>query len=224
VALYWRSRLTDVRFLRRASETSADGAAEGDPDAAAEAEAARLSTHTPGKGRATPKRREAQNKSRGPAPPPPRTQREAAKLARANRGTREDRRAAAADRRARMMAGDDRVLMPRDRGPARAFVRDVVDSRRHLMGLFMPLAALVFVSVLVPIPRVQSYLSLLCLLLLAAMVIEGTFLGSQINRRVRERFPDIKTGFGLGWYAFTRASQIRKLRIPKPRVSYGENP
>jgi hypothetical protein len=123
-----------------------------------------------------------------------------------------------------MMAGDDRVLMPRDRGPARAFVRDVVDSRRHLMGLFMPLAALVFVSVLVPVPRVQSYLSLLCLLLLAAMVIEGTFLGSQINRRVRERFPDTKTGFGLGWYAFTRASQIRKLRIPKPRASYGENP
>ncbi|MGI8799981.1 MAG: DUF3043 domain-containing protein [Pseudonocardia sp.] len=213
-----------MRFLRRESETSADDAAQADIDEAAEAEAARVATHTPGKGRPTPKRREAQNKSRGPAPPPPRTQREAAKLAKANRGSRDERRAASADRRARMMAGDDRVLMPRDRGPARAFVRDVVDSRRHLMGLFMPLAALVFVSVLVPIPRVQSYLSLLCLLLLAAMVIEGTLLGRQVNAKVRERFPDTKTGFGLGWYAFTRASQIRKLRIPKPRVTYGENP
>lgn len=222
--MYRRSRLTHVRFLRRESETSADDAAQADIDEAAEAEAARVATHTPGKGRPTPKRREAQNKSRGPAPPPPRTQREAAKLAKANRGSRDERRAASADRRARMMAGDDRVLMPRDRGPARAFVRDVVDSRRHLMGLFMPLAALVFVSVLVPIPRVQSYLSLLCLLLLAAMVIEGTLLGRQVNAKVRERFPDTKTGFGLGWYAFTRASQIRKLRIPKPRVTYGENP
>ncbi len=216
-----RRRLRGVRFLRRQPTDSAAETAQADPDEAGEARAA---THTAGKGHPTPKRREAQSKPRGPAPPPPRTQREAGKLARANRGTKDERRAAAADRRARMMAGDDSVLMPRDRGPVRAFVRDVVDSRRHLMGLFMPLAALVFVSVVVPARGLQSYLSLLCLLLLAAMIIEGTLLGAQINRKVRERFPDTKTGFGLGWYAFTRASQIRKLRIPKPRVGYGENP
>ncbi|MGB6276775.1 MAG: DUF3043 domain-containing protein, partial [Rhodococcus sp. (in: high G+C Gram-positive bacteria)] len=28
--------------------------------------------------------------------------------------------------------------------------------------------------------------------------------------------------FKIGWYAFVRASQIRKMRAPKPRVSAGE--
>ena len=45
-----------------------------------------------------------------------------------------------------MAAGDDRYLLPRDRGPVKAYIRDVVDSRPHLMGLFMPLAGLVLIS------------------------------------------------------------------------------
>ena len=28
-------------------------------------------------------------------------------------------------------------------------------------------------------------------------------------------------GLSIGWYAFTRASQLRRLRVPKPRVPYG---
>ena len=44
------------------------------------------------------------------------------------------------------MAGDERYLIARDSGPARALARDVVDSRRNLIGLFMPLALLVVFS------------------------------------------------------------------------------
>jgi hypothetical protein len=29
-------------------------------------------------------------------------------------------------------------------------------------------------------------------------------------------------GLSVGWYAFIRASQIRKLRVPKPRVRPGD--
>ena len=29
---------------------------------------------------------------------------------------------------------------------------------------------------------------------------------------------------GVGWYAVTRATQPRKIRMPKPRVARGENP
>ncbi|MDN5750404.1 MAG: DUF3043 domain-containing protein [Pseudonocardia sp.] len=182
-----------------------------------------------GKGRPTPKRREAETKRRGPAPPPPRTQREAAKFARANRPDkqvrREQRRTDAAERRERMAAGDDRFLMPRDRGPVKAHIRDLVDSRPHLMGLFMPLAVVVVLSLLVPIPAVQSYLSLFSLIALTTMIIEGILLGTSVTRKARKRFPDAKIGgLGTGWYAFTRASQLRRLRIPKPRVARGANP
>ncbi len=175
-----------------------------------------------GKGRPTPKRRDAGGRRRGPAPPPPRTQREAAKLARANRPDKEQRRAAAAERRERMAAGDDKFLMPRDRGPVKAFVRDVVDSRPHLMGLFMPLAIIVVLSLLVPVREVQSYLSLFSLIALTSMIIEGIFLGASTTRRARAKFPNEKiSALGTGWYAFTRATQLRRLRIPKPRVQRG---
>jgi hypothetical protein len=119
-----------------------------------------------------------------------------------------------------MMQGDDRYLMPRDRGPVRAYVRDLVDSRRHVMGLFMPLVLVVFATTLVPNVVVQQYASLVCMAILLSMVIEGTMLGMWVNRRVREKFPDAKDRpFSLGWYAFTRAMQLRKLRVPRPRYS-----
>lgn len=208
-----------MRFLRRSTPTTVGAES---PDVAQDpGDPARAS----GKGRPTPKRREAETKRRGPAPPPPRTQREAARLARANRPDREQRRRDAAERRERMAAGDDKFLMPRDRGPIKAYVRDVVDSRPHLMGLFMPLAGIVVVSLLVPVPALQQYLSLFSLVALSTMIIEGIFLGVAVTKRARARFPDAKIGaLGTGWYTFTRASQLRKLRVPKPRVQRGANP
>ena len=203
-----------VRFLRRSNaEQTATEDNGSDPAQTTEEHGA----HTPGKGRPTPKRREAEGKRRGPVPPPPKTQREAMKRA---RGSKDERRKAAAERRKRMMEGDDRYLMPRDRGPVRAYVRDIVDTKRHLMGLFMPLVLIVFATTLVQNLVVQQYATLACMVLLLTMVFEGTLLGRHVNGRVRAKFPDAKDRpFSLGWYAFTRAMQIRKLRMPRPRYT-----
>jgi hypothetical protein len=214
-----------VRFLRRStpSKVGADSSESAAPTPAdsEQSEAKR----TAGKGRPTPKRRDAEGRRRGPAAPPPRTQREAARLAKANRPSKEQRRALANERRERMAAGDERYLMPRDRGPVKAYIRDMVDSRPHLMGLFMPLALVVVLSLLVPVPAAQQYLSLFSLVALSTMIIEGIFLGASITRKAREKFPDEQIGgLSTGWYAFTRASQLRRLRIPKPRVARGANP
>jgi DUF3043 family protein len=175
---------------------------------------------TPKKGRPTPKRREAEGRRRGPVAPPPKTQREAAKRA---RGTKEDRKSAAAVRRERMAAGDDRYLLPRDRGPVRAYARDVIDSRRHLAGLFMPLALLVLVAILTPVPAIQAYAAPATLVILILMVIEGMLVGRDVNKRVRVKFPDAPDKpMSLIWYSFVRSSQVRKLRMPKPRVNPGD--
>lgn len=208
-----------MRFLRRGDEKTPTETETVDTAVAQKPKDPRW---TEGKGRPTPKRRDAQGAKRGPVAPPPTTQREASKRARANRPSKDARRAAALDRRKRMDAGDDRVLLPRDRGPVKAYIRDVVDSRPHIMGLFMPLAVIVLISVLLPIPSVQQYLSLFSLVALAVMVTEGVLLGMRTTRQAREKFPNEKiSGFGTGWYAFTRASQLRRLRVPKPRVERG---
>lgn len=220
-----------VNILRRGSGTtsapaSSDGADEPD-EAAEEQEVDPTGTkrgQSAGKGRPTRSRREAEGRRRGPVAPAPKTQREAMKRAKSMRGDKQQRREAAAERRRRMAAGDDRVLPVRDRGPVKAFVRDLVDSRRHLMGLFMPLAILIFITVVAPVPGLQNIGSLLCLCMLAAMVVEGTLLGRQTLARVRAKFPndEIKS-LPIGWYAASRATQIRKLRMPAPRVAVGQS-
>ncbi|MGH3550200.1 MAG: DUF3043 domain-containing protein [Pseudonocardiaceae bacterium] len=210
-----------MRFLRG---NSGSGATDPDPEPAVETEAdpddVGQRTRNVGKGRPTPSRREAEGRKRGPAPPPPRTQRDAL---RRMRGSKAERRNAAADRRERMLAGDEKYLLPRDRGPVKAYVRDLVDSRRHLAGAFMPLALLVIVVILVPAPIVQQYVSLVSMAMLLAIIVEGVLLGRTVMRRVRERFPNAsESGTSLGFYAMTRATQLRRLRVPKPRIELGD--
>ncbi|TCO48049.1 DUF3043 domain-containing protein [Actinocrispum wychmicini] len=206
-----------MRFLRRNTSDNADATPEEEAPAVEEPT---TKGYTAGKGRPTPKRRDAEPRKRGPVAPAPKTTREAL---RRNRGNKGERRAAARERRERMMAGDDQYLMPRDRGPLKAYVRDVVDTRRNLLGLFMPLAILVFVALLVPNFVIQQYATLLCLIMLVAMILEGIVNGRRITKLVRAKFPkEAVRGMSIGWYSFVRASQIRKLRVPKPRLRPGQ--
>jgi hypothetical protein len=182
-----------------------------------------------GKGRPTPKRRDAEARRRGPVAPAPLTAKEARARRKATRGSKEERkqasaerRATAAERRAKMLAGEDKYLLPRDKGPVRGFARDIVDSRRNLVGLFMPLALLLIVAMFLT-PAIQSIVTLAMLIMMVFMGIDGYLLGRRVNNQVRERFPDTADGgFKLGWYTFVRASQIRKMRAPKPRVGPGD--
>ncbi|MBV8542050.1 MAG: DUF3043 domain-containing protein [Pseudonocardiales bacterium] len=201
-----------MRFLRG---NTGSGAAEPEPavERTLDPEDVSHRARNVGKGRPTPSRRETQGRRRGPAPPPPRTQREALRRMRGSK----------AQRRERMLAGDQSYLLPRDQGPVKAYVRDLVDSRRHLAGAFMPLALLVIVVVLVPSPFVQQYASLVSVVMLLAIIVEGVLLGRTVKHRVRERFPNAsESGTSLGFYAMTRATQLRRLRVPKPRIGRGD--
>lgn len=221
-----------MRFLRRSGTTTEDSPQSADTDTASSIESySNNKGYTPSKGRATPKRREAEGKRRGPVAPPPRTMREAMKrnreLKKANPNYKADRRAEARERQQRMAEGDERYLLPRDRGPVKAYVRDLVDSRRNFAGLFMPMGVLMIVLLLVPFVVIQQYGMLLFLVLLVTMAFDGVVSGRRVTRQVRAKFPKESIsgrsiGWSIGWYAFVRSTQIRKLRIPKPRVKPGE--
>lgn len=224
-----------MKFFRRGESSGTDVPADGSRATTATASAPGTGANpakaasTAGKGRPTPSRREAQGRRRGPVAPPPMTSKEARARRKEARGSKEERKAAAAerraaaqDRRARMLAGEDKYLLPRDQGPVRAYVRDLVDARRNLVGLFMPMALLLILSMFAA-PAWQSIITLAMLVMMVFMIAEGFLLGRVVNRRVRERFPkSTDTGFRLGWYAFVRASQMRKMRAPKPRLGPGD--
>ena len=68
------------------------------------------------------------------------------------------RRAEMAERREKMMSGNDAYLLPRDKGPVRKYVRDLVDARRNLLGLFMPAALIAGVRHADPADRADPVL------------------------------------------------------------------
>ena len=204
----------------------------GDVEATADSEAdAKAAGTTAPKGRPTPKRESSRR--RGPIAPAPMTTAEARRRRKELRGpklSREERReekvarrAAMSNRRERMMAGDDDYLLPRDKGPVRRYARDIVDSRRiSVLGLFMP-AALALIFIMLAVPQVQFYVSPAMLILMAIMIVDGLFLGRKVNRLVDEKFPDhTESGWKLGFYAASRASQLRRMRAPRPQVNRGD--
>jgi hypothetical protein len=219
-----------VKLLGRKKDNSDSDKAAVDAVSDAEASAQRAGTTAP-KGKPTPKRDQGR---RGPVAPAPMTAAEARKRRKETGGpklSRAERKAASvarradmAERREKMMAGEDAYLLPRDKGPVRRFVRDVVDARRNVLGLFMPSAlGLIFIMLAVPSVQVQRLLSPAMLVLVLIMVIDGFIVGRKVNKLVDQKFPDnTESGWKLGFYAASRASQLRRMRAPRPQVNRGD--
>jgi len=220
-----------VKLLGRKKDHSDAGSAA--PEENVQASEERTRTTAP-KGKPTPKRSQA-SRRRGPVAPAPMTAAEARRRRKEVGGrklTREERkaerltrRADTSERREKMMAGEDAYLLPRDKGPVRRYVRDVVDSRRNVLGLFMPAAlGLIFVMLAVPSVAVQRLLSPAMLVLVLIMVIDGFIVGRKANRLVDQKFPNnTESGWKLGFYAASRASQLRRMRAPRPQVNRGDS-
>lgn len=210
----------------------------GDPESAGadtDSGAGRSGSTAP-KGRPTPKRSAANRgqRRRGPVVPAPMTAAEARARRKALAGpklSREEkrvqkanRRERMAERRERMLAGDEAYLLDRDRGPVRRYVRDVVDARRNVLGLFMPAAlTLLFVMMAVPVPAIQPIVSLAMMGVMLAMALDGVVLARKVGKLVDAKFPEnLESRWKLGLYAAGRASQLRRTRAPRPQVRRGE--
>jgi hypothetical protein len=171
-------------------------------------------SHTPAKGKATPKRTEAQRRR---AEPPPSNRRDAVKRA------REKARAERSEAYEGMKAGDERYLLPRDKGPERALVRDIVDSRRTVGPFFFAGAFVLLFLFQVPDGRVQLGANIIWLLLALAVIVDSVLISRKVKQMVKERFPKSTQSMrSLYFYAIMRAISFRKLRMPKTRVSIGD--
>lgn len=212
------------------------------PDTADEGEAPKPVPrgYTPPKGRPTPKRRdrEAERHHHGGAslaPTTPNLVREERKKLKSSM-TKEEwkaykRRERAESRenqrkvREAMDRGDERYLLPRDKGKERAYVRDFVDSKRYLNNWVLLLLVILLMAMFITTgsPRIAQYVSIASTAAIGVLFIEGIFIGRAANRAVRKAFPETtQTGIGLGFYAYSRATQPRSWRSPKPRVTVGD--
>ena len=178
-----------------------------------------------GKGRATPTRREAEQRNRRPvvgAPPPPRG------ATRAERKVqRAERSAAAREARNRnrvaLANGDERALPTRDKGPVRKFVRDYVDARRNLGEFFMPVALVSLAIGFVGVEQARVLSLILLYLMVIAIAVDSFLLSRRLKQVTQAKFGDKGTA-GTGAYGVMRALQLRRMRMPKPQVERGQYP
>ncbi len=97
----------------------------------------------------------------------------------------------------------------------------MVDSRRNLLGLFMP-STLFLMFAMFGVPQLQLWVSPAMLVLMAVMSVDGLILGRKVSRLVDAKFPsNTESRWKLGLYAAGRASQMRRLRAPRPQVKHG---
>lgn len=183
--------------------------AEQEP-ALAQVDTAQPSAQAP-KGRPTPSRKEAEAARREARKIP--TDPKAAKRAQKERSRQE--RATA---RAGMLAGDERYLPARDQGPVRSYIRDHIDERRRLSEYFVFIALGILVAGFIPDIRVQSTVSLVWFLITGVIAIEMTWTLVRLSGKLKEQWPDKADRKGGMLYAGMRAMQIRKLRVPPPKV------
>jgi hypothetical protein len=208
-----------MRVFRRRSAGASDGTAQDSPgaqspDGPAEAKQPRSPAEA-AKGRPTPKRSEAERNRRQPisgsrASAAPRTPEDKAK-ARGERGRKYEA----------MKRGESWALNPRDRGPARALARDYIDSKRRISEYYMYILVVLLAAVFLRNKTEQEYISPLVLVLVVIILVDAQVIRRSLRKLVGERLPGESTR-GLTMYAVMRALQIRRFRMPAPRVRPGE--
>jgi len=210
-----------MRVFRRRSAGATDGTAQDSPGAQSPDGPASSDSKQPrsaaeaAKGRPTPKRSEAERKRRQPI---------TGSRASAAPRNPEDKAKSKTDRARRyeaMKAGETWALNPRDRGPARALARDYIDSKRRISEYYMYLLIVLLAAIFVRSKVVQDYVSPLVLVLVVIILIDAQFIRYRLRRLVSERLPGESTR-GLTMYAVMRALQIRRFRVPAPRVHPGD--
>jgi len=168
---------------------------------------------TAGKGKATPSRKQAQAANLRPlvgdrSPEAKQAAKEKAKVERAKM-------------RAGQLAGDDRYLPVRERGPQKRFVRDLIDSRYTVGEFLVPAMIMVLLLSFMDSNQASTFnkvLSWASIAIMAAIVIDSLFIARKIKKAAGEKFGADKLEGGLAFYGIVRATQLRVMRLPKPSV------
>ncbi|PAU69463.1 hypothetical protein B1400_0829 [Bifidobacterium italicum] len=193
---------------------------EGQAERNARGANAQLREEQAGKGRPTPKRKDAQAKNIRPlVPKDSAAQRKEAKRRLRERENREYEA---------MRTGDLQNMPKAERLPWRVYVRDYVDARFNIGEFFIPVALVILVlSVIVTafarqIPysiQITLILMTLLYLYLFAIIIDVVVMWRKLKKLLIAKYGEqaVAKGMRTGSYAWSRAIQLRRWRLPKPR-------
>ena len=106
--------------------------------------------------------------------------------------------------------------------PWRVYIRDYVDARYTLGEYFMiVVVALLLISVAATyfMPQLSLIILVLMYVYLFAIIIDSFIMWRGLKKKLIAKFGEraVAKGMRSGYYAWSRALQIRAWRLPKPR-------
>lgn len=169
-----------------------------------------------GKGRPTPKRKEAQAQKLRPL---------------VSKDSKEQRKRAKARIRERenieyeaMRTGDLQHMPKAERLPWRVYTRDYIDARFNIGEFFIPVALVILIASVIltavyPNPVVTLILMTVLYVYLFAIVIDVVVMWRKLKKLLIAKYGEqsVAKGMRTGSYAWSRAIQLRRWRLPKPR-------
>jgi len=212
--------------FRRSSAGATDGKAKGSQaEQSPEAPDKMKPPAEAGKGKPTPKRSEAErNRYQSITGSTTSGRRPGGSTAPRGKATPDDKARARAERVRRteaMRRGEDWALGPRDRGPIRKMARDYVDSHRRPSEYYMYVLIVLLVVLLSRNTTLNTYVTPLVLVLIVVVAADGYLIRRTLRRLAAEKYPAESTR-GMTMYAVMRALQIRRFRMPAPRLKPGD--
>ncbi len=154
-------------------------------------------------------------------PTPSRKEAEAARRQRVNRTLNKKEARAETSRQNR--AARMRTTALRDSTPDKALIRDYIDSRFNIGEFLLPslvvILALSFLNSV--LPGVTVITTVVMYLFIIAVIIDGYLMWRGFKRVLAARMPGTSTR-GLLMYGMNRSIQIRRFRIPPPRIKRGD--
>jgi hypothetical protein len=213
-------------FRRNSAGATAGKAEDSQAAQSPEAPAKNKPPAQAGKGRPTPKRSEAERdryrsitgsttSGRGPS---------SGSTSRGGKATPEEKARMRSERDRRMTAmrrGEEWALGPRDRGPVRKLARDYVDAHRRVSEYYMYVLIVLLVALLSRNKTLETYVTPFVLVLIVVIAVDAYLIRRALRKLVAERAPGESTR-SMTTYAVMRALQIRRFRMPAPRVKPGD--
>lgn len=164
----------------------------------------------------TPKRKDAQAQNLRPLVPADR--KASAKAAKARIRAREDAQYEA------MKNGDINNMPKSERLPWRVYIRDYVDARLNIGEFFIPIALIIMIGSMVASAFLRNaWASIIPMILLyvylGAVIIDVAVMWHKLKKKLIDKYGEASVAKGTrsASYAWSRAIQIRRWRLPKPR-------
>ncbi|PXY82129.1 DUF3043 domain-containing protein [Bifidobacterium asteroides] len=189
-------------------------------DKEAEADQTSSAEDVRGKGRPTPKRKQAE--ARNLRPLVPKDRKASRKAAKARIRAREDAQYEA------MRTGDIDHMPRSERLPWRIYIRDYVDARFNLLEWIFPAIILMFVATLLGMfvgPQHYATFTMVVTILLYGYLIvalvDTWLMWRKLKRLLIDKFGErsVAKGSRSASYAWQRAMMVRRWRVPKPKQS-----